>query len=133
MQDDFGDVYGIYVVLTGEGYSMAELKEAAKIARKEILQAEDVKRIIFWGDRREAIYVEMSRTKMAALDIRQEDIFNALSAKNLPADAGRMRLAPDYVAIHPTGAEELVTMKHPDPGPVQHADADTGLEWQQAS
>ncbi len=34
VNDDFGDVYGIYVVLTGDGYTMAELKEYAKFLRR---------------------------------------------------------------------------------------------------
>jgi glutathione-disulfide reductase len=36
------------------------------------------------------------------------------------------------IAIHPTSAEELVTMKQPDAGPAHCADVDTGLEWQEA-
>jgi hypothetical protein len=37
------------------------------------------------------------------------------------------------IAIHPTGAEELVTMRQPDATPVQCPAADAGLEWQEAS
>ena len=103
VNDDFGDVYGIYLVLTGPGYSYADLNETAKLLRRDLLQAEDVKRIVIWGAWQEAVYVEMSRPKMAALGISQEDIYNELSAKNLPADAGRVRLPPEYIPINPTG------------------------------
>jgi glutathione reductase (NADPH) len=37
------------------------------------------------------------------------------------------------VAIHPTSAEELVTMKVPDRSHEAHLSLDTGLEWQEAS
>ncbi len=40
---------------------------------------------------------------MAALGISQEEIYDKLSAKNLPADAGRVRLPPEYIPINPTG------------------------------
>ncbi len=103
VNDDFGDVYGIYLVLTGPGYSFAELNETAKLLRRDLLQAQDVKRIVLWGVWQEAVYVEMSRPKMAALGISQEEIYNRLSAKNLPADAGRVRLPPEYIPINPTG------------------------------
>ena len=46
VNDDFGDVYGIYLVLTGPGYSYAELNETAKLLRRDLLQADDVKRIV---------------------------------------------------------------------------------------
>ena len=103
VNDDFGDVYGIYLVLTGRGYSYADLNETAKLLRRDLLQAEDVKRIVLWGAWQEAVYVEMSRPKMAALGISQEEIYAKLSAKNLPADAGRVRLPPEYIPINPTG------------------------------
>jgi multidrug efflux pump subunit AcrB len=103
VNDDFGDVYGIYVVLTGEGYSMAELKEYAKFLRRELLQAQDVKRIVLWGAQTEAVYVEMSRPKMAALGVSQDQIYQALRAKNLPSDAGRVAIHPEYIPINPTG------------------------------
>ena len=103
VNDDFGDVYGIYAVLTGEGYTMAELYEYAKLLRRELLLVQDVKRVILWGHNPETIYVEMSRAKMAALGISQDDIFRSLQAKNLPADAGRVELGFNYIAIVPTG------------------------------
>ena len=37
------------------------------------------------------------------------------------------------IAIHPVSAEELVTMKVPEPEPVEHDDIDTGVEWKEAS
>ncbi len=103
VNDSFGDVYGVYLVLTGEGYSMAELKEYAKFLRREIVQVQDVQRVVLWGDNPEAVYVEMSRPKMAALGISQEEIFAALRAKNLPADAGRLTVHPEWIPINPTG------------------------------
>jgi glutathione-disulfide reductase len=39
----------------------------------------------------------------------------------------------DTIAIHPTSAEELVTMKVPDIDRETHHEVDTGLEWQEAS
>jgi len=36
------------------------------------------------------------------------------------------------VAIHPTSAEELVTLKTPDLMQVVHQDADSGIQWQEA-
>ncbi|MBT8478176.1 MAG: efflux RND transporter permease subunit, partial [Gemmatimonadetes bacterium] len=93
----------IYMVLTGEGYTMAELYEHAKLLRRDLLLVQDVKRVVLWGNHAETIYVEMSRARMAALGISQQDIYDALAAKNIPADAGRLELGTDYIAINPTG------------------------------
>ncbi|MHC4236080.1 MAG: efflux RND transporter permease subunit, partial [Planctomycetota bacterium] len=103
VNDDFGDVYGLYYALTGVGYTFAEVYEHAKLLRRELLLVQDVKRVVLWGNVRETVYVEMARAKMAALGISQQDIYNALQAKNLPVDAGRVELGFEYIAINPTG------------------------------
>ena len=101
--DDFGDVYGVYYALTGEGYTMAEIKKVAELLKRELLVVQDVKKIVFFGEQKEAIYVEMSKTKMSALGITRQEIFDALQAKNLVADAGKLQIGTEYMAINPTG------------------------------
>ncbi len=103
VNDDFGDVFGVYFALTGEGYTFAELKDVAELLKRELLTVQDVKKVTFFGVQSEAIYVEMSRVRMAALGITQEEIFAALKAKNLPVDSGRIKIGPEYMAINPTG------------------------------
>ena len=35
------------------------------------------------------------------------------------------------IAIHPISAEELVTLKVPEPDPVEHHSIDGGVEWKE--
>ena len=37
VQDDFGDVFGIFLAISGPEYSYAELKEYVKLLRRELL------------------------------------------------------------------------------------------------
>jgi len=103
VNDDFGDVFGVYFGLTGEGYTFAEMKDVAELLKRELLTVQDVKKVMFFGEQSEAIYVEMSRAKMSALSITQQEIFDALSAKNLPVDSGKIKIGPEYMAINPSG------------------------------
>lgn len=103
VNDDFGDVFGIYLALHGEGYTYAELKKIAELLRRELLTVQDVKKIVFSGIQKETIYVEMSKTKMNSLDITESEIFDALRSKNLPVDAGKFKAGAEYLAINPTG------------------------------
>jgi multidrug efflux pump subunit AcrB len=106
VNDDFGDVYGVYFALTGDGYSMAELKNVGELLKRELTVVQDVKKVTFFGLQREVVYVEMSRTKMTALDITRPEIFDALRAKNLPADGGKIKIGSEFMAIVPTGIFE---------------------------
>ncbi|MDD3119177.1 MAG: efflux RND transporter permease subunit, partial [Victivallales bacterium] len=101
--DDFGDVYGLYYAIYGDGYTYAELREAAKFLQKELLRAKDVKKISLWGERTEAIYISMSREKLAALSISPTRIYQLLAAKNLVANAGKAKVGDEFVAIVPSG------------------------------
>ena len=103
VNDDFGDVYGIYVTVTGEGYSYREIYEFAKFLQRELLQAEDAKRIELYGVRKEVVYVEMRREKMAEFGVSPQDIYRSLATKNLPVSAGFMTLGTEYIPVNPTG------------------------------
>jgi multidrug efflux pump subunit AcrB len=103
VNDDFGDVYGVYLAVTGEGYTYKEMYEYAKFLQRELLRAEDVKRIELYGVQPEVIYVEMRREKMAELGISQLDIYAALASKNLPVSSGHITIGPEYIPVSPTG------------------------------
>ncbi len=103
VNDDFGDVFGIYMALTGEGYSYKEIYDYAKFLQRELLTVQDVKKIVLYGNQPEAVYVEMRREKMAELGISPQDIYNSLASKNLPAPAGNLTLGAEYIAVNPTG------------------------------
>ena len=103
VNDDFGDVYGVYFALSGEGFTYAELKKVAELLKRELTTVIDVKKIVFFGVQPEAIYVEISKTKSAALGIRIEDIFRVLQAKNIPSDAGHIKIGSEYMPIYPSG------------------------------
>jgi len=104
VNDDFGDVYGVYLALTGEGYTYKDLYETAKFLQRELLQVTDVKRVEILGNQQEVIYVEMMREKMAELKISPEDIYVALASKNLVSSAGRAVVGPERIPLNPTGA-----------------------------
>ncbi len=103
VNDDFGDVYGVFAAITGKGYTYKELYEYAKFLQRELLHAEGVKRIVLYGVQPEAIYVEMRREKMADLGVSQQEIYQALSAKNLVASSGYLTLGREFIPVNPTG------------------------------
>ena len=102
--DDYGDVYGVFLAIYGPEYTYAELREVAKLLRRELLLVQDVAKIEFWGERTEAVYIEPSRERMAELGIPMAAIVDELRAKNAVADAGRVEVGREWVAIEPTGA-----------------------------
>ena len=104
VNDDFGDVYGILLAVTGEGYTYEELKEYVEFLRRELLLVKDVSKIELWGLQEEAVFVEISRSRMAQLGIGLDAIYSTLEEQNLVAPAGSVKVGPEYLRINPTGS-----------------------------
>ena len=108
VNDDFGDVYGVLLGLTGEGYSYAELWDVAKMLKRELLLEPDVAKIIYWGLQPEAVYVEMSRARLSGLGISPVEVYRTLGRQNQVVEAGRIKVGPEFIRVEPTGWFESV-------------------------
>jgi multidrug efflux pump subunit AcrB len=100
--DDFGDIYSVCYALAGEGFTPAELKQVAKLLRRELGTIDGVKETILFGEQQEIAVVEISNAEIKASGVGLDRIFDALRGKNLPADAGRIRVGSEYVPIYPS-------------------------------
>ncbi|WP_337661331.1 efflux RND transporter permease subunit [Erythrobacter sp. Alg231-14] len=101
--DEFGDVFGIYYVLTGDGYSMAELRTYAKTLRQELLAVPGVGKINLAGEQDEVIYVEITRQNAAALGTTVNAIFDQLSTQNAVVAGGTVEVGGQRLVISPSG------------------------------
>ncbi|MCL6414334.1 efflux RND transporter permease subunit [Aestuariirhabdus sp. Z084] len=106
--DEFGDVYGIFYGLTGDGYSYRDLKDYADLLKKELVLVPGVRKVIIGGYVDEVVYIELSRNRMSELGIAPESIVNVLQSQNVVADAGRIRVDNDYIRVEPTGESKSV-------------------------
>ncbi|MFB6286234.1 MAG: efflux RND transporter permease subunit [Candidatus Bipolaricaulia bacterium] len=104
VQDDFGDVYGIFMAISGEGYTKSELETHAETLKREIEQVDDVASVKLFANRDEVIYVEPNRDRLANLGITTDRIAGKLRAQNLVVNAGHLRTDGERVAVRPTGS-----------------------------
>jgi len=104
--DDFGDVYGIFLAVTGEGYSFPEMRRYVEFLRRELLQVPGVKSIALFGEQREVVFLEISRQRLAQLGLNEEAIYAKLQERNIAADGGRVQVGDQHVPLDPTGSFE---------------------------
>ncbi len=103
VNDDFGDVYGVLYSLVGRGYTWRELKDYADFLRKELLRVDGVAKVIFWGLQQEAIFIEISRSRLSEMGLSPSVVTSALSSQNLVKPSGQVLVGDDYVWIFPSG------------------------------
>ena len=101
--DDFGDVYGIYMILTGDGYSWRDLYDTADAIKKEMVLVPGVRKVVIDGEQHEVVYLEMSRSRLAELGIDLSHLEQVLGSQNVVVNAGNVQVGDDYLRISPTG------------------------------
>jgi multidrug efflux pump subunit AcrB len=108
VNDDFGDVYGVFFAVSGDGYTYEELKDHVDFLKRELLLVKDVASVDIWGDQQENINLIISRSRLAELGISMQEIVNTLNLQNQVVDSGRVEVASDQVRINPNGAFQSV-------------------------
>jgi len=79
--DDFGDVFGVLLSITGDGYSYEELQEYANYLRRELVLVDGVGKVSMAGEQQEEVVVEISRSRLVALGIPQKISLNNYAVK----------------------------------------------------
>jgi multidrug efflux pump len=106
--DEFGDTFGNIYVLTGDGFTYAQLKEAADRVRNELLRVKDVAKVDLIGEQDEKIFIEVANAKLATLGVESSVIFAALGQQNAVAAAGSLETGTDKIYVRATGALDSV-------------------------
>ncbi len=106
--DDYGDVYGMYFALTGDGFSYKALEHFSDQLKKELKLVPGVAKISITGIQQQQIFVEISRAKLAQLGISPKEIYETLASQNLVNQTGSVRIGDEYVRIIPSGTSDSV-------------------------
>ncbi len=103
IEDDYGDVYGVLLALSGEGFSYAELEEIIEDVRDELLRVSDVAKVDLFGAQGERVFVETTRAKIAELGLPPHLIARSLDRRNVVAPSGFIELGPRELPIYTSG------------------------------
>ncbi len=106
--DDFGDVFGVLLAISGDGYSYEELKDYSDYLRRELVLMKGVGKVSVAGEQQEQIVVEITRNKLAALGISSSRIYQLLQTQNQVSNSGRVKIGTEYIRLHPTGEFQTV-------------------------
>lgn len=118
--DDFGDVYGVLLAVSGKGYSYEELKDYVDYLRRELVLIKGVGKVSVAGEQQEQVVVEIARNKLSALGIPPDRIYQLLQTQNQVSNSGSIKIGSEYIRLHPSGefqsVEELEGLLVSNPG-----------------
>lgn len=104
INDDFGDVFGMFFAVTGEGYSYEEIADYTDFVRRELVLVEGVGKVNVGGRLQEQIFIEVDRAKLAASGLNVQSFQALLQGENLVNDTGNIQVGSEYIRIQTQSA-----------------------------
>ncbi len=101
--DEFGETYGNLYAFTGDGFSAEELRKHVDRVRQEVLRLPDVAKADIIAEQDPQVFVDLSVSKLASLQLDSRQIWNSLTTQNAVTPAGTYETPSDRVRVRPSG------------------------------
>lgn len=108
VNDDFGEVFGLFYAVTAIGYNAREIDEIARFLQRELLTVNGVARVELAGTEDEHIYLDIAQDRLVSLGIPVEQLINTIQTENAVTDAGSLRIANQQVRIMTDASPDTV-------------------------
>ena len=106
INDELGDIFGIIIGLTGEGFSYSELKVVADEIRDGLIKLPDAAKVEIAGVQEERIFIEYDNATIAKLGLSQQILMDILSETNIIFPGGDIIIGNERIILEPTGSFE---------------------------
>ncbi len=106
--DEFGDTFGSIFALSGDGFTMAEVKDYADFVRQQLLAVSSVAKVELYGVQDEKIYIEFSTKKFAQLGVPFDTIVQQINAQNAVQGSGVLVTPTDNLQVRVSGQTRTV-------------------------
>ncbi len=109
VDDEFGDVFGILISVTGPGFSYRQLYDVAKRTRDELLLLPDAAKVEIYGTQEERVFLEFTNSRLAEYDLSASMLQDILSAQNIVSAGGSVAVDSERISLEPTGNFESLS------------------------
>ncbi len=104
VNDDFGDVFGIYYTITADkGFSYAELEDYAQYIKQHLVTVEDVAKVNLFGIQDRIVNVYISEQKLSNAGVTPSDIQEAISKQNQLVNSGQLQTGNLQIRVDAVG------------------------------
>ena len=106
--DGIGEVYGIVIGLTSDGYSYAEMKAYADDLRDAFIKLEDAAKVEMGGIQEERVFIEFDDTRLRGYNLSASILRGVIESTNILSSGGAINLEDERISLEPTGSFEDV-------------------------
>jgi len=101
--DGIGDVYGIVVGLTSDGFSYAQMKEYADDIKDELIKLDDAAKVELGGQQEERVFIEFDDALLSEYGLTSAKLQNIIASTNILSSGGEINLEGERIILEPTG------------------------------
>lgn len=99
VNDEFGDVFGILIAVTGQDYDYWKLKDYTDNIKDELLKLKNTAKAEVLGAREEVVYLYYDNAKLSKYKLNPEELQNILSGMNVIAPSGEILSGDRYILV----------------------------------
>jgi multidrug efflux pump subunit AcrB len=101
--DGVGEVFGIAIGLTSDGFSYAEMKTYADELRNELIKLDDAAKVEINGTQEERIFIEFDHVKLKSYGLTAVGLKNIINSTNILNSGGEISVEDERIILEPTG------------------------------
>lgn len=101
--DGIGDVYGIVIGLTSDGFSYAEVKEYADDIKDDLIKLPDAAKVTLGGVQDERIFIEFDNARLKEYGLSSSKLQQFISSTNILSSGGQVNVGNERIILEPTG------------------------------
>ncbi len=103
VNDDFGRVSVATIAMTGDGYTMQEMRDVALHLQDQIGAMNSVSKVTVMGVQEERIYMEINAARLSQYGVPLANLVKELKAQNIVLPGGSINADGRVIAIEPSG------------------------------
>ncbi|MCG8411097.1 MAG: efflux RND transporter permease subunit [Bacteroidales bacterium] len=101
--DGIGEVFGIAIGITSDGYSYKEMKEYADDFRDELIKLDDAAKVEIDGAQDERVFVNFDNIKLKTYGLTSNSLQAIISNTNILNSGGEIIIEDERIILEPTG------------------------------
>lgn len=101
--DGIGEVFGIAVGMTGDGFTYVDLKDYADDLRNDLIRLEDAAKVEINGAQKERVSVEFDNARLINYGLTPTRLRDIISSTNILNSGGEISMEEEKIILEPTG------------------------------
>jgi len=101
--DGIGDVYGIVLGITSDGFSYAKMKEYVDDIQNDLIKLDNAAKVEIGGEQDERVFIEFDDSRLKEYGLSAQKLSAIISAQNILSSGGQINLENERIVLEPTG------------------------------